>query len=444
MVEPDAQQAGPSADTAAVRVPMQIGKYELREQIGRGACGVVYKGFDPFVQRDVALKFALHDPEFRPDAAHERAFFAEARAAGMLQHPNIVALHDAGVEGEISYIVMEYIAGETLQPLCRPGGERAPLEQVLDIIFRCARALDFAHAKGVLHRDIKPSNIMLTREGVPKLMDFSIAEINPVGRAASQAGQSVLGSPLYMSPEQIKREALGPASDLYSLGAVMFQLLTGTPPFNEPELPLLFREIRHRPAPDVRELRPDLPVAIADIVTRLLLKEPEQRFASGQELAALLERLFDQLRLSGQQSGRRDSRDSLRRLRFFASFNDAEIDDILGASQMVGYNTGDALIREGEIDPSFFIVALGTAEVRKHGKLLHEVVKGDCVGEIGFLSPTKRTATVTATSRVLALKINAGLLDRISRDGQLRFYKVMTEMLIYRLSVTSARLSAQP
>ncbi|WP_241696151.1 serine/threonine-protein kinase [Solimonas terrae] len=423
-------------------MPMQIGKYELREEIGRGACGVVYKGFDPFVQREVALKFSLHDPEFRHDALHERAFFAEARAAGMLQHPHIVALHDAGVEGEISYIVMEYVDGETLQPLCRAGGERASLAQVLEIILKCAEALEFAHGKGVLHRDIKPSNIMLTRNGVPKLMDFSIAEISTAGRATSQAGQSVLGSPLYMSPEQIKREALGPASDLYSLGAVMFQLLVGAPPFNAQELPLLFRAIRNVPAPDVRALRPELPQAVADIVARLLRKEPAERFESGRELAICIGRLFDQLRLGDKPITPRESRDSLRRLRFFASFSDEEIDEILGASQMVSYRPGDVLMYEGELDSSFFIIALGTAGVQKNGKLLHQLEKGDCVGEIGFLTMAKRTATVVAVSRVLALKINARLLDQVSRDCQLRFYKVFTETLIYRLSLTSARLSA--
>jgi serine/threonine-protein kinase len=430
-------------DTAgAGQMPMQIGKYELREPIGRGACGVVYKGFDPFVQREVALKFALHDPDFRHDLAHERAFFAEARAAGMLQHPHIVALYDAGVEGEISYLVMEYVDGRTLEHLCGAGSERLPLAQVLDIILKCAEALEFAHGKGVLHRDIKPSNIMLTRNGVPKLMDFSIAEIGAAGRAGTSGGQAVLGSPLYMSPEQITREALGPPSDLYSLGAVMFQLLVGAPPFGNPELPLLLRAIRNRPAPNVRESRPDLPQAVADIVARLLLKDPAQRFQSGRELASCVGRLFDQLRLGDKPVTPRESRDSLRRLRFFETFSDEEIDEILGASQMVNYNTGDVLMREGEVDSSFFIIALGAAEVRKHGKPLHQLEKGDCVGEIGFLTTTRRTATVIAIGRVLALRINATLLDQMSRDCQLRFYKVFTETLIYRLSLTSARLSA--
>lgn len=419
--------------------PERIGKYTLRGEIGRGACGVVYKGFDPFVRREVAIKVALQDAAARGDAEHERAFFAEAHAAGMLQHPHIVSLYDAGVEDELSYIVMELIDGQTLLPMCRPNTARMPLEQVVEIGIKCARALHFAHGKNVLHRDIKPSNIMLTRDGTPKVMDFSIAEI---GGGDASGKRNLVGSPLYMSPEQVARAPLGPGTDLYSLGAVLFQLLTGMPPFSHAEIPELFRAIRGQPAPDVRTLRPDVPEALSKIVTRLLLKDPEQRPSSGDELAAALGRVVDRLRSDGQRSNRRDSRDSIRRLHFFSAFSDDEVDEILNASTMATYSPGDMLIREGEIDNAFFIIAVGAADVLKGGKLINRLERGDCVGEIGFLSATRRTATVTATTSLLALKINAGLMEQVSRDCQLRFYKVFTETLIYRLSLTSAKLSA--
>lgn len=420
------------------RVPRQIGKYDVHDEIGRGTCGVVYRGFDPFVQRDVAIKVALQDAEFLAEGSqHERAFFAEARAAGMLAHPHIVSLYDAGVEGALSYIVMEYIDGQTLQALCRRGAPPVPVEQVVDIVFKCAKALDYAHSKSVLHRDIKPSNIMLTREGVPKLMDFSIAEIGAAG-----ATEGVAGSPLYMSPEQIRRERPGPTSDLYSLGAVMYQLLTGEPPFAPADLPTLFRLIRNTPAPRVETLRPDAGKAVGDVVARLLAKAPDQRYASGGDLAATLTRLFDQLRSSDRQISRRENRDSLRRLHFFNGFSDEDIDEILNASTIVTCAPGEEIIREGAVDNAFFIIARGSAEVRKGGKRLHTLDKGDCFGEIGFLTAAKRTASVVATQQVLALKINATLMDQVSRDCQLRFYKVFTETLIYRLSLTSAKLSA--
>lgn len=421
-------------------VPTRIGKYEVRGEIGRGACGVVYKGYDPFVARDVAIKVALQAPDAKTDGGeHQRAFFTEARAAGMLAHPHIVSTYDAGVEGDLSYIVMEYIDGETLAPLCRSKGPRASVEQVIDIGFKCAKALEYAHSKGVLHRDIKPSNIMLTREGVPKVMDFSIAEINS---GQEEPGENVMGSPLYMSPEQVRRTALGPTSDLYALGAVIYQLLTGSPPFPIAELPLLFNAIRNEPAPRVEVLRPDAPKPLCDIIERLLYKDPAQRYQSGGDLAASLTRLFDQLRFADRQISRRESRDSLRRLHFFDSFSDEEIDEIISASTMMTYESGNTLIEEGDIDHAFYIIALGSAEVRKGKKVLQVLQKGDCVGEIGFLTAAKRTATVTAATKVLALKVNATLMEKVSRDCQLRFYKVFTETLIYRLSVTSAKLSA--
>ncbi|MGH8455730.1 MAG: serine/threonine-protein kinase [Stenotrophobium sp.] len=422
--------------------PKKIGKYQVHGEIGRGTCGVVYKGFDPFVKRDVAIKVALQAAEHRanPGDEYESAFFTEARAAGMLQHPHIVATYDAGVEGDLNYIVMEYIDGETLQPLCRSKSARVPIEQAVDIGFKCARALDYAHSKGVLHRDIKPSNIMLTREGVPKLMDFSIAEIN--GGLQSASTQSVVGSPLYMSPEQVRNVTLGPACDLYALGAVLFQLLTGEPPFRAASMPALLELIRNTPAPRVESLRKDVPKPLCDLVARLLLKDPEQRFTHGRELASALTRLFDQLHAGERQVSRRESQNSISRLHFFNGFSDEELGEILNASSMLTYQPGQSIIEEGAIDHAFYIIAVGRAEVRKGGKRLHTLEKGDCFGELGFLGAARRTASVVAAAQVMALKVSATLMDQVSRDCQLRFYKVFTETLIYRLALTSAKLSS--
>jgi len=421
--------------------PEKIGKYEVRGEVGRGSCGVVYKGFDPFVQRDVAIKVALHDPKHISSTmtnSGRTSFFTEARAAGMLQHPHIVSLYDAAMEGSISYIVMEYINGDTLLPYCRKKGPRAPLEKVVDIIFKCAKALDYSHGKGVMHRDIKPSNIMITQDGVPKIMDFSIAEIN--AQAGGPGG--IFGSPLYMSPEQVRAQVIGPQADLYSLGAVLFHLLTGEPPFTGADVQAVFDQIKKNPAPRVEEKRPDAPKPLADMVEKLLLKDPAQRYATGGDLAVSLSRFFDQLRLTEQQLSRRETGDSLRRLHFFNGFSDGEIDEILNASTIAGYQPGQSIVQEGEIDHAFYIIAKGSAEVRKGSKKLHTLEKGDCFGEIGFLSATKRTASVVATAQVTALKVNATLMEKVSPECQLRFYKVFTETLIYRLTVTSAKLSA--
>ena len=428
------------------KVPERIGKYLIRGELGRGAGGVVYKSYDPFVKRDVAVKIARHqgDGKTPPEDTEEgQAFFAEARAAGMLQHPNIVSLFDAGVEEDLFYLVMEFIDGSTLLPLCNPHAPRPPVEKVLDIIFKCANALDYSHTRGILHRDIKPSNIMITPAGVPKIMDFSIAEINTDTQSGFALSQSLLGSPLYMSPEQVRMEPLTPASDLYSLGAVMYQMLTGFPLYRAPDLRSLFRQIENVPAPKVEDSRVDVPPEVCAVVTRLLKKNPRERYAAGKDLAGELARLYDQLRVAERQLARRDNSNSLRRLRFFDRFSDSEIEEVLNASTLANHPAGSVIVQEGEIDNAFYIVVLGSAEVRRMGKTLHRLEKGDCYGEAGLLSTQRSTCSVIADSHVLALKVSGTRLEQRSEGCQLRFYKTFTESMVYRLSMTSMKAAAK-
>jgi eukaryotic-like serine/threonine-protein kinase len=424
-------------------MPEKIGKYEIHSLVGKGSCGFVYKGFDPFVRRDVAVKTSRG---FTENHAHDedsiqRAFFTEARAAGMLSHPHIVSLYDAGTEDGMNYLVMEFVDGDTLMPACARNGPRLPVDKVVDLIFKCAKALDYSHSKGVLHRDIKPTNIMLTREGVPKVMDFSVAEVNDP-TAVVDAKRNAVGSPLYMSPEQVQRSKLEPASDLYSLGVVMYQLLTGETPYTGTDLLHLFAAIRHAPVPPVEAKRSDLPRELSTLINRLLAKKVEERYQSGRELGNDLLRIFERLKQADMNLSRRESRDSLRSLRFFDSFSDEEISEILGASHLLNYAPGQEIVREGEIDGAFYLIARGNAEVRKGNTLIDTLMKGDCFGEIGFLTATRRTATVKAADQVLALRVSSTLLDQVSTDCQLRFYKIFTQTLIYRLSLTNAKLSA--
>jgi serine/threonine-protein kinase len=424
-------------------LPEKIGKYEISTLIGKGSCGFVYKGFDPFVRRDVAVKTSrgFSDSATHDEASIQRAFFTEARAAGMLSHPHIVSLYDAGSENGMNYLVMEYVDGDTLAPACGRNATRLPLDRVVDIMFKCAKALEYSHSKGVLHRDIKPTNIMLTGDGVPKVMDFSVAEVNDPD-AEADTGLNAVGSPLYMSPEQVQRQKLEPASDLYSLGVVMYQLLTGETPYTGSDLLHLFAAIRHAPVPQIEFKRADLPRELSTLVNRLLAKKPEQRYPSGRELGNDLLRIFERLKQADVNLSRRESRDSLRSLRFFDSFSDEEISEVLNASQLLTYASGADIVREGEIDSAFYLIARGNAEVRKGNTMIDTLMKGDCFGEIGFLTATRRTATVVAAGQVLALKVNATLLDQVSTDCQLRFYKTFTQTLIYRLSLTNAKLSA--
>lgn len=409
----------------------QIGKYEITAELGRGSFGRVYRGHDSFVQRDVAIKVA-DTPEGALPEELQQAFFREARAAGRLHHPGIVTLFDAGVEGVHSYLVMEYIEGETLVRYCAKETPRPKTERVADLMLKCALALDYVHRNGVLHKDIKPGNIMVTKAGQPKIMDFGIAAL-----AGADQTDAVRGSPLYMSPEQINCEPLTPASDLYSLGMVMYLLLTGEAPFTARDTRTLFKRIREEPAPPVRSKREDIPDALAAIVDRLLSKDPKARHPSGRKLA-------EELAPLSQNSGPRRrslqlTHDSLKRLHFFRAFEGGELAELVEASTSVTYKAGDAIIREGESDNALYILLMGLAEVRKNDQLIALLEKGDCFGEIGFLYAVQRTASVIAATDVMVLQVNAALLDRMSEECQLRYYRVFCENLILRLTLTTEK-----
>jgi len=421
--------------------PEHIGKYTIKGVLGRGSMGVVYEGFDPFVQRPVAIKVASNEPApGTGNTKFQRSFFVEAHAAGKLQHPHIVSVYDAGVEAYRNYIVMEYVHGHTLQEFL-PEKKRLPVEDVIDIIFKCCKALDYAHRKGVVHRDIKPANIMLGDDGVVKIMDFGIAQLEAFEQTQNTQQASMVGSPYYMSPEQITGEQVGAQSDLYALGVVLFQLLTGRPPFTAENYHSLIYQILHVDPPDIRKFRSDLPESLALIIQRTMSKDLDQRFKTGQEMANALSSLFDELRYAGKQIEDVEKLEMLSSLAFFKNFERRTMMAIMQAATWLHFEVGDTIINEGDIDDTFYIIVTGTAEVTKRHKSIGWLYKGDCFGEIGFITQQKRTATITAQSTLTLMKLNATVMDQVSETGQLHFYKSFTESLIKRLSFTNQQLT---
>jgi CHASE2 domain-containing sensor protein len=280
-------------DGEGVEKPM-LGRYRVEKTLGKGAMGMVYQGRDPRIGRVVAIKTLALSAEFEGlelQEARER-FFREAETAGRLQHPNIVTIFDAGEEHDLAYIAMEFLAGTDLLPVSRPG-HLLPADTVLSIGARVARALDHAHRQQVIHRDIKPGNIMYdpVTDSV-KVTDFGIARITDASRTRTGV---VLGTPSFMSPEQLAGQPLDGRSDLYSLGATLYQLLTGDVPLKAESMAALMYRIAHDAPADLRQRRPELPAALARLLAALLAKAPQDRPASGAELADALERLRAEL-----------------------------------------------------------------------------------------------------------------------------------------------------
>lgn len=270
-------------DGGAVEKPM-LGRYQVEKELGKGAMGVVYLGKDPKIGRVVAIKTMALSQEFAGEEltdARER-FFREAETAGRLQHQNIVTIFDAGEEHDLAYIAMEFLKGRDLVDCCK-GGNLLPVPLVASIVARVAEALDYAHKQMVVHRDIKPANIMYERESdTVKVTDFGIARITDSSKTKTGL---VLGTPSFMSPEQLAGKKVDGRSDLYSLGVMLFQLLTGVLPFRGDSMAELMFKIANEEAPDVRVIRPELPEAIASIVALMLHKRPELRYQDGAQVA---------------------------------------------------------------------------------------------------------------------------------------------------------------
>ena len=262
----------------------QLGKYVVERQIGRGAMGAVYLGYDPVSDRKVALKTMSLSHEFSgADLADARArFLREAEMSGRLQHPDVVSIIDAGEADGLAYIAMELVEGIDLSQYTLPG-RLLPVRQVLLTIARVAEALAYAHERGVTHRDIKPANIMIDPgSDRVKVMDFGVARVADAARTRTGV---VLGTPTFMSPEQLSGQVIDGRSDLYSLGVTLFQLLTGQLPYRNDSMATLMRAISREKVPNVCELRPELPPALGDIVALALEKHPNTRYANGRQMA---------------------------------------------------------------------------------------------------------------------------------------------------------------
>jgi len=408
-----------------------VGRYEIVGKLGQGSMGVVYLGRDPYINRHVSIKISRPGSNVVGERAekYRERFFVEAQSAGKLLHPNIVAIYDAGMYKDFCYITMEYIDGPTLEKFCKREGLLPP-SRVAEIIFSACKALDFAHNKGVVHRDIKPSNIMINKAGVVKITDFGIAQV----RSEQATSEGIIGSPSYMSPEQVKEEPIEDKSDIFSLGCVLYELLTGEKAFSgDNYFSIMYKIANEDPVP-IREMRPDLNEIMWKITRKALAKDPSRRYQSCMDLAYDLRVALRGLK-GGAAGDKVDSVvDYVQSVPFFDNFTKEQVREILEASHIIKVRKGKVVVAEGEIDDSFFIILSGNAAVQKHNASIALISRGECFGEMSYLGGQSRSATVVAETDCILLKISATLLDRSAESIQLLFMKNFAMTLMKRLS----------
>jgi tRNA A-37 threonylcarbamoyl transferase component Bud32 len=422
----------------------QVANYPVLRKLGEGATSEVFLCQDPFRDREVAVKRifpeALRDPV--RGRLFRKLFFTEASLAGKLVHPHIAQIFDAGIGEDSGYIVMEYVPGGTMERFCATES-LLPVEQALEIAFKCARALAFAHTRGVTHRDIKPGNILYATDPTDvRISDFGLA-INLGSETTQVTG---VGSPAYMSPEQIRDEVVDHRTDLYSLGVVMYQMLSGTLPYRgSNKFSIIFQITQYEPPPPSSHRR-EVPESLDRIVRRAMQKDVAQRYQSGDELA---EDLIEALRagLGERHSGVLGDADKfavLRGMRFFSAFADPQLWEVIAMGSWEQVAAGTEKMREGDHGDFFCMVIQGEARVTKNKKLLSVLGPGECFGEMAYLSRSghERGATVTAARDSTIMQVKVGDLGKASADCRSKFDRAFIGILVERLNLANTRLTS--
>jgi CRP-like cAMP-binding protein/tRNA A-37 threonylcarbamoyl transferase component Bud32 len=421
-----------------------VASYPVIRKLGEGATSEVFLCQDPFRNREVAVKRifpeALRDPV--RGRLFRKLFFTEASLAGKLDHPHIAQIYDAGIGEDSGYIVMEYVPGGTMERYCA-AENLLPIDEVVNIVFKCTRALAYAHMLGVTHRDIKPGNLLYAAEPADvRIGDFGLA-LN-IGAESTQI--TGIGSPAYMSPEQIREELVDHRTDLYSLGVVMYQLLTGQLPFKGTnKFSMIYQITQHDPAPP-SSIRREVPVSLDRIVRRAMQKEATRRYHSGDEFA---EELIEALR-AGLGEARRDTFGdadkfaALRAMRFFTPFADPELWEVVQRGIWERVPAGAALVHEGEPGDFFCVLVEGEMRVTKNKKLLTVLGPGECFGEMAYLSASghERGATVTAAKDSRIVRVRIADLEQATVACRSKFDRAFIGILVERLNLANTRLTS--
>ncbi len=423
-------------------MPQSYGKYLPIKKLGRGASGTVYLAEDRFSGENVALK--VFDQELitatNQDQKRLKQFITEASLAGKLTHPHIAAILDAAVGEDAGYIALEYVPGGDLSQFVPPGA-LLPLDQAIEMAFKACGAFDYAFRQGIIHRDVKPANIMVASGSNIKIVDFGAAYLHNAD--ATQIGN--IGSPGYMSPEQLKGGSLGFHSDMFSLGVVLYELFTGERPFVGRNLVELFSMIALRDPPPPSSLRPELPEGVDRFVMRMLQKPPEDRYASWADLALDIADVGS-LSMFRNAIPHSERFAALRDIPILASLSDPEIWELVYAAHWKRVPARTVLMREGEESGSLYFLAKGDATVTKQGRLLNMLRAGEYFGEMAYMKDGQipRQATAETTSDALIAEFQLGALKQASTNCRLGVATALLHSLVERLALSDERIVRVP
>ena len=408
--------------------------------LGKGTSGTVYLALDTFTGQDVALKVLdpnlVAAPEF--DQTRTKQFMNEASLAGRISHPHIATILEAAVEEQSGgYIAIEYVPGGDLSQFTAPGRLLA-VEDAIEVAFKCCGALDYAFRQGIVHRDIKPANIMVSSGTNIKVADFGAAYLH----TAQESEGVIIGSPLYMSPEQIRSEPLGHHSDMFALGVVLYELFTGQRPFGGRSVLELFHAIQNEQPIAPSSLRPGINRALDQILVQMLGKSPAQRYPTWADLALDLAAAG---RLSVYQKAVPDSEKyvALRKNAILERLNDAEIWEMVYAGRWSLAPAQTVIVREDEPGSSLFFLGSGNVKVTKQGRLLNVLQTGEYFGEMAYIKAgaIPRQATAVAATDVMLAEFEPSALEQVSKNCQLQLTTALLHSLVDRLALTNERLT---
>ena len=419
-------------------IPDRIGKYKIVREIGRGATAVVYLAENPFYPAPVALKYISFRDRTKDEAKWNRRLLkllkAEDAVARKLDHQNIIKIHEVVIEAEQAYVVMEYFESKTLEDFC--SFERMlPVHRTTSIIFKCCMALDYAYRQGIVHRDIKPANILVDANDNVKITDFGLA-MN-VNKKSDQDSTFIMGvgSPAYMSPEQIKNYPLNQKTDLYSLGVVLFHMLTGRLPFRAKNPAQLVYKIINADPPSANALNPDVPETMDAVIRKSLEKDLYSRYKNGAEFAKDLSGI--QFKIYDEKDKVPDSSrfGMIRRLSFFTEFEDVEIWEVVRFSAWRVADSMSQLIREGSTDQRFGVILDGEVELSIGGRVVSVLGVGDVFGETAYLDSVDHIQHASAVSKTFVryLEVSPSALALASEECLEHFRERLTTSVIKRL-----------